>query len=386
MTTTDAPIRFGRATARGHRTKLDHPLPPTLTAMPELREPVADHARLAERVARAREAATVAALELVEAERGDEQRRVDAALAGRSVPSARKSIAARAKVEETAAEVKTLDAALALSADQLLALALAQVPQAVEQAREEQASALARAMDLFAAADRELERTQELAGELGWLVARRAGERNVAPFRAIGADPELGQVRGRIRSELVGLVERRDAAERERQRVAAWEAEHADEWARRETEARERAERSRVVIDTENWKVEPLPALRPVSARRASSATPAAYSAAAPPRGRRWTCSGRRQNPLRCSRGGCGPIKLGFACMRVPDLQLLEPEAAPAIPTVLVGSRALELWSISVAIPRERRPRGPRLLQPVGLGRCRCFPASTTTPRAFVKP
>ncbi len=257
MTTTDAPIRFGRATARGHRHKLDHPLPPTLAAMPELREPGADHARLAERVARARDAATVAARELVEAERGDEQRRVDAALAGRTPPSARKTIAARAKVEETAAEVKTLDAALALSADQLLAVALAQVPQAVEQAREEQASALARAMDLFAAADRELEHAQELAGELGWLVARRAGERNVAPFRASVADPQLGQVRGRVRAELHGLVERRDAAERERERVAAWGLEHEAEWARREAEARERAERSRVVIDSENWQVEP---------------------------------------------------------------------------------------------------------------------------------
>jgi hypothetical protein len=163
MTTTEMPsIRFERKSARGHRIELARPLPPTLAEMPDLSELATRHAKLAEQVARARDAATVAARELVEAERGDEQRRVDAALAGRTVPSARKSIAARAKVEETEAELATLEAALALSADRLLALAVVRVPEAIERVRDEQASALGRAMDLFVAVDRELERTQEL--------------------------------------------------------------------------------------------------------------------------------------------------------------------------------------------------------------------------------
>jgi hypothetical protein len=96
---------------------------------------------------------------------------------------------------------------------------------------------------------------QTVGAEISWLARRTEDELRVPVFRAIVGEPDIGQLRTRLKAEFDGLVYRRDTAAAELARVEAWRSENEPAWRRQEDEARRRAERSRVVIGDE-WHIE----------------------------------------------------------------------------------------------------------------------------------
>jgi hypothetical protein len=257
MSTTETPPRFQRRTARGHAQELDAPLPATVAELDGVQQANRKHRELAVRVAAAKQALADAHRELTEAEAADRERQIAAARAGRQSPSQRATAQAKAKVEESESVLDVLAEALIRSADELLGIAAPHFEEAAVALSEAHDAAIDRGRGLVAAAAEEFAHAAQLATENAWIVAASRGTRSVSPFRPSSGDPTLMQLGAQLRELVAELDHQREAAARERERVAAWEAENRPTWERQEAEARRRAEASRVVIDSEGH-VEPV--------------------------------------------------------------------------------------------------------------------------------
>jgi hypothetical protein len=235
--------RFARTSPRGHEHGLDAPLPSTLAEL--TRERVEQHKRVATRLAELRARRVELARQLAEQEAADERAATEAALAGKTPGRRQKAASLRGKLEEAESEVASFENALARSADSLLTAAAPHVAEATEKAAAGKQAALGRARELLAALDAALEEAGNLTAERLWL-GRLDGRTRIEPYRAVAADPGLGQLRRRLQDAYMEWQVRDEERRAEAERQRRWREEHEAEWARQKEQA-EREDRERRV-------------------------------------------------------------------------------------------------------------------------------------------
>jgi hypothetical protein len=244
--------RFQRQTARGFEQQLTDPLPSTLAAL--VPDRAQQHGQVASKVAELRGRRVELARQLAEQEAADQQAAAEAAAAGRSPSRRQKAASIRKRLEETETELAGFEEGVAKSADGLLAAAAPFREQALEKATEAQTAAITRAAELLAAADAALDEAGSLVAERSWL-ARLDGRTRIEPYRPVGGDASLGQLRATLREAFADWQQQHDRrqAEVEQRRAVAAEEEAArvrhEERYRREDAAKRVTTAGGVVVE-----------------------------------------------------------------------------------------------------------------------------------------
>jgi septal ring factor EnvC (AmiA/AmiB activator) len=239
--------RFERVSARGRSHDLESPLPPVVAQLPSLRERAKGHERLAATLSDLRAKVVELGRALVEAEDADEREATQAAIEGRRRAKAMKSSAVRKKLEDAEDERLSFERALLKSADDLLAIAAPHFVAAADLAATERERAFERAGQHLEALDQALAEAARLEGELGWLLSAN-GQARLVPYRE-HLDPRVFQLRGLLRGALEQFLARRAEEEAERERLAAYEREHEDEWRRQAEAAEAQQAAQRIVVE-----------------------------------------------------------------------------------------------------------------------------------------
>jgi hypothetical protein len=237
--------RFTRTSPRGHEHGLEAPLPSTLATLPEVRERVEQHEKVAARLAELRARRVELARQFAEQEEADKQAATQAALEGRSPSRRQKAASIRKKLEEVEDELRGFENALARSADSLLAAAAPHVAEAAEKAATGREAAIARARELLGALDGALEEAANFTAERLWL-GRLDGRGRIEPFRPVAGDPGLGLLRRRLQDAFAEWQARDEERRAEVQRQRRWREQHEPEWERQREQAEKQSAAARV--------------------------------------------------------------------------------------------------------------------------------------------
>jgi hypothetical protein len=239
--------RFRKESGRGFGLDLSAPLPSALSELPELRERVAQYARVVGRRRELEDHVAETTRHLDDVRRKDAEAIERALVAGKDAPKPRQGGSAEKRVEAAMDELRSFSATVPRSADLLLLSASEYVPVAAERATEEAGKALDALRDLLSAADRQLTQVARWESELVWLAALD-GEPYVDPF-TVRESQDIRRLRVALTQALAEFDEKRAKREAEAERFRAYEEANREQWAAREAHARKEADATRVVVE-----------------------------------------------------------------------------------------------------------------------------------------
>jgi hypothetical protein len=237
--------KFRRASARGRPVELSEPLP--LTVVELVPAQAKRHRAVVENERKLRAQVVELHREVEAAERADQERVTEATIAGEPRPRARRGAGARKRLETVEAEATAFANSVGRSADLLLQRALPHFEAAAEKAEEAEAEALARVVDLLAAADRALADANRLRSEFLFLTEGIDRRGQIDPFRPL-EDGDIRRLRVALSGALHEFETKRAERQAERERLEAWERENRPGWEAAEAQARAQADRERVVV------------------------------------------------------------------------------------------------------------------------------------------